>query len=204
MLSFYEWSIVKQCTALWQTCYGSNFVLSHLLPCPASTVTCECQSGKPYTVELAPSLLFSLCLILGGSFVHRLDPSSPFYMRQKVLSKTPPTDTCLNLFLPSALGHLVNGKTVMKREKGKKPEMKWSPQHVWSLQQKQEGRASSFLLRFLPHRSCSDLWEAYTVLKTHEVITFRLDVPLSEMKDWSHGSSAYIVYNFLPPGLHFV
>lgn len=128
----------------------------------------------------------------------------PFYMRQKVLSKTPPTDTCLNLFLPPALGHLVNGKTVMKREKGKKPEMKWSPQHVWSLQQKQEGRASSFLLRFLPHRSCSDLWEAYTILKTHEVITFRLDIPLSEMKDWSHGSSAYIVYNFLPPELHFV
>lgn len=65
-------------------------------------------------------------------------------------------------------------------------------------------RASSFLLHFLLPGSCSDLWEAYTVLKTHEVITFRLDVPLSEMKDWSHGSRDYIVYNFLPPELHFV
>lgn len=145
ILSFYEQSIVKQCTALWQTCYGSNFVLSHLLlPRSASTVTCECQSGKPYTVELASSLLSSLCLIWGGSFVHRLDPSCPCYMRQKVLSKTPPTDTCLNLFLPPALGHLVNGKTVMKRERGKKPEMKWSPQHVWSLQQKQEEELAHF------------------------------------------------------------
>lgn len=65
-------------------------------------------------------------------------------------------------------------------------------------------RASSFLLRFLLPGSCSDLWEAYTALKTHEVITFPLDVPLSEMKDWSHGSSACIVYNFLPLGSHFV
>lgn len=65
-------------------------------------------------------------------------------------------------------------------------------------------RASSFLLRFLLPGSCSDLWEAYTVLKTHEVIAFLLDVLLSEMKDWSQGSNAYIGYNFLPPGSHFV